>query len=134
MNIIVNGQQYADWASIPAGVRRMLAQTLPDMDEDGVPDLLEHPPGVTGSNMVSSLTVNVNGQTYTSADQMPPELQELLRQALGGLTGAGTAAPTPAGPAAPAAPLPTDQVLLNGVPTPVDPKPEKKRWWQRLTS
>ena len=135
MNITVNGQQYDDWASIPPDVKQTLAQTLPDMNRNGVPDLFEQP---QGASSFTSVSVNVNGQTYGSAAEMPPEMQEMLRQALGGLTGlAGTAGPADqAGPApgvasAQATPLPPDHVLLNGVPTPVEEKPKKKRWWQR---
>ena len=131
MNITVNGQQYDDWASIPPDVKQTLAQTLPDMNRNGVPDLFEQP---QGASSFTSVAINVNGQTYTSAAEMPPEMQEMLRQALGGLTGLTGSAVPPAQPgAAPAqtAPLPPDHVLLNGVPTPVEEKPKKKRWWQR---
>ena len=147
MNIVVNGQQYSDWASLPNDVKQTLAQTLPDLNSNGVPDLFEQPQGAAGVNTFSSVAVNVNGQTYTSAAEMPPEMQEMLRQALGGLTGLiaapGTpqygppqpgAAPAPPSqstpPPNPAAPQP-GQVLLNGVPTDVEEKPKKKRWWQR---
>lgn len=137
MNIIANGQQYDDWASLPPDVKQQLAQTLPDANHNGVPDLFEQPPGTTGAASFSSVMVNVNGQTYTSAAQMPPEMQEMLRQALGGLSGLlGTpgAASPPAAPGVPGAPpaaVQQNQVLLNGVPTPVEEKPRKKHWWQR---
>jgi hypothetical protein len=138
MNIFSNGQQYNDWASLPPEVKQKLAASLPDLNHNGVPDLLEAA-GATGTNPLSSVMVNVNGQTYTSADQMPPEMQEMLRQALGGLTGligAGTPPQPGPGNAVPASAAPTtdvasDQVLLNGVPTHVEEKPEKKHWWQR---
>jgi hypothetical protein len=131
MNIIANGQQYSDWASLPPDVKQKLAQSLPDLNHNGVPDLLEQPTGAVGAGTVSSVMVNVDGQTYTSAAQMPPELQDMLRQALGSLSGlVGNAAPPPA--PATGTQMPPGQVLLNGVPTPVDAEPPKKKhWWQR---
>jgi hypothetical protein len=132
MNIVANGQQYNDWASLPPEVKQQLAQTLPDLNHNGVPDLFEQAPGASGSSTFSSVMVNVNGQTYTSAAQMPPEMQEMLRQALGGLNGLiGSPAPPPGAALPPPAPMAPNQVLLNGVPTTVEAKPRKKRWWQR---
>ena len=137
MNIIANGQQYNDWASLPPDVKQALAQTLPDANHNGVPDLFEQPRGTTGAANFSSLMVNVNGQSYTSAAQLPPEMQEMLRQALGGLIGTGTPPQPGPGNAAPystpppAASVTPGQVLLNGVPTSVEEKPKKKHWWQR---
>lgn len=41
MEIIVNGQPYNDWASIPAEYRTKLAASQTDSDGSGVPDVFE---------------------------------------------------------------------------------------------
>lgn len=73
--------------------------------------------------------------------ELPPEVQQALRQAFGWPAAGAPAAPPVAGApgAAPTAPpnapwpLQTGQVMLNGVPTAVtDTVAPRKPWWKRL--
>jgi hypothetical protein len=141
MQINVNGQSYSRWEDVPADVRQQLAATLPDADRNGIPDLLEGNlsglPPVAGQSQTCT-SISVNGQDVGSVSELPPEVQQLLRQALGWPAATPTAAPTV--PGAPAAappttpwPLPPGQVMLNGVPTTVgDATAPRKPWWKRL--
>jgi hypothetical protein len=97
MQINVNGQTYARWEDVPPDVRQQLAATLPDADRNGIPDLLEGnlsglPTGMpaTGQTFTS---ISVNGQDVGSVGELPPEVQQVLRQAFGW---PGTVAAAPA--------------------------------------
>jgi len=142
----VNGQSYDRWEDVPAEVRQQLAATLPDADKNGVPDLFEGSlSGLPqGGQTFSSASIMVNGKTVSSASDLPPEIQEQLRQALGMLgpmfggtssTTTVVAGQTPtATPGEPAPwPLQPGQVMLNGVPTTVgEATAPKKGFWRRL--
>jgi hypothetical protein len=149
MQINVNGQSYSRWEDVPPEVRQQLAATLPDADKNGIPDLLEGnlsglPTGMPdGAQTFTS--ISVNGQNVGSVGELPPEVQQVLRQAFGwpasGATtvppayGAPTAPPAPGTPPPPNAPWPLQpgQVMLNGVPTtPGEAVQPKKPWWKRL--
>jgi hypothetical protein len=151
MQINVNGQSYSRWEDVPPEVRQQLAATLPDADKNGIPDLLEGnlsglPTGMPdGAQTFTS--ISVNGQNVGSVGELPPEVQQVLRQAFGWPANPGQptygppatpAAPgTPASPATPPPnapwPLQPGQVMLNGVPTSVGESMEpKKPWWKRL--
>ena len=145
----MNGQSYDRWEDVPAEVRHQLAATLPDADKNGVPDLFEDKlAGLPqGAQTFNSAAIMVNGQTISSAADLPPDVQAQLRQALGALGPVlgsmfGTQPTPPAPGAAPAPgavppnapwPLQPGQVMLNGVPTSVGETAEvKKPWWKRL--
>ena len=143
MQINVNGQTYSRWEDVPPDVRQQLAATLPDADRNGVPDLLEGnlsglPTGIpaTGQTFTS---ISVNGQNVGSVGELPPEVQQVLRQAFG-WPAAPIAPGTPVAPAAPGPPPPGSpwplqpgQVMLNGVPTTVGEATQpRKPWWKRL--
>jgi hypothetical protein len=133
MLINVNGQSYSEWEAVPSDVRQQLAATLPDADRNGIPDLFEGDlAGLPASQTFTS--ISVNGQTVNSVGELPPEVQQVLRQAFG-----WPAAGAPSTPAAPGAvpptaqaPLQPGQVMLNGVPTTVGAEPARKPWWKRL--
>jgi hypothetical protein len=148
MQINVNGQSYSRWEDVPPEVRQQLAATLPDADKNGIPDLLEGnlsglPTGAVPNGSAQTFTsISVNGQAVGSVGELPPEVQQVLRQAFG-WPAAGAAAATPGAPGTPAAPgaVPPDaqwplepgQVMLNGVPTtPGEVTAPKKSWWRRL--
>jgi hypothetical protein len=140
MQINVNGQSYDRWEDVPARVRQQLATTLPDADRNGIPDLLEGnlpglPTGMPGAPAGGQTftSISVNGQSVGSVGELPPEVQQVLRQAFGWPADPGQprAAATPP-PSAPS-PLQPDQVMLNGVPTTVGDGVEPQRpWWKRL--
>jgi hypothetical protein len=151
VDINVNGQSYSRWEDVPPEVRQQLAATLPDADRNGIPDLLEGnlsglPIGTPGG-VQAFTSISVNGQTVGSVGELPPEVQEVLRQAFGWPATAAAAPPAAAPPAAappaaappaaapPAAsgPLQPGQVMLNGVPTDVSATAQpRKSWWRRL--
>ena len=129
MQINVNGQNYSRWEDVPADVRQQLAATLPDADQNGIPDLLEGnlsglPTGMPAGGQTFT-SISVNGQTVGSVGELPPE----LRQAFGW----PASGPTPVPPASPQWPLQPGQVMLNGVPTtPGEAVEPRKPWWKRL--
>ena len=158
MQIMVNGQTYGSWESVPPEIKQQLAAKLPDADANGVPDLFEGGGlPLDAASVVTTSSFNVDGTSYDSVAALPPQVQDLLRSVLPGALGLGAAqapqppqagaplpppapAPTPAAPqvsAPPAPPLAEGEVMLNGVPTritgePVQPgQPKKKRWWRR---
>ena len=138
MEINVNGQVYSRWEDVPVEVRQQLAATLPDHDRNGIPDLVEGNlsalPGVALGDVVQTF-FSVDGRTVSSVGELPPDVQQLLRQAFGwplaAAATAATAAPPP--PTTGDAPPPPGQVVLNGVPTTVEKAvaPEKP-WWKRI--
>lgn len=153
MLININGQSYTKWEDVPEDVRKQLAATLPDTDKNGVPDMLEGNLSGMQAMMQSAMqaggtgqpqtftSISVDGQQVSSLGQLPPEVQELLRNTLGIAQPGSVAAPppVPGAPAAPGAvppnapwPLQPGQVMLNGVPTAVGAEPVKKSWWKRL--
>ena len=129
---------------MPAEVRQQLAATLPDADNNGIPDLFETGALPPGAQTFASASIMVNGKTVHSASDLPPEMQQQLQRALGwaapmfgatATTDTVVTSPTPAPTAGdpPAPQLAPGQVLLNGVPTTIgDGGPEKKSWWRRL--
>ena len=131
VDINVHGQSYSRWEDVPPEVRQQLAATLPDSDRNGIPDLLEGnlsglPTGAPG-DVQAFTSISVNGQTVGSVGELPPEVQQVLRQAFGW---PGTAAPAPS---TAAGPLQPGQVMLNGVPTDVAATAQPKNsWWRRL--
>jgi hypothetical protein len=141
MLINVNGQSYGTWADVPPEVRQQLAATLPDADKNGIPDIFEG--NLTGlpTGQSTFTSISVNGQTVGSVGELPPEVQQVLRQAFGWPAAGAVAGapPAPGTPAAPGAvppgspwPLQPGQVMLNGVPTTVGAETAKKPWWKRL--
>ena len=72
MDINVNGQNYSRWEDVPAEVRQQLAATLPDADQNGVPDLFENGALPTGAQTFASTSIMVNGQPVQSAADLPP--------------------------------------------------------------
>jgi hypothetical protein len=100
MPVDVNGQSFESWDHVPDPVKQQLIASgyFNDADGNGVPDILEGklPPGLPttdapgappGSPTVvtsTSTSFSVNGQGYSSFDQLPAEVQAALRSSLGG--------------------------------------------------
>ena len=90
--IIVNGQEYSSVEEMPPDVRRQYEQamaTLADRDGDGVPDIMQSDlSGMSGMedlgegfHKVEVETRNeyvVDGEEYSSLDEMPPEVREMF--------------------------------------------------------
>lgn len=143
MKITVNGTDYDSWDDVPEQLRSLLGSTLPDADGDGVPDLLQGTGVLPADGVhVQSTSIDVDGRTYDSIDDLPAGIRASLQSAglLGGPPAPSAQAANPAGrlpaastPARPAGrqPLGPGQVLLNGEVVDVDPGPERRRWWQR---
>jgi hypothetical protein len=148
MLININGQNYGKWEDVPEDVRKQLATTLPDADQNGVPDLFEGNLAGLGNLPMNGqptfTSISVDGQQVSSLGQLPPEVQEMLRNTLGIYQPGSVAAPPPGTPGTtpvnpPAAvppnaswPLQPGQVMLNGVPTTPGAEAPKKSWWKRL--
>jgi hypothetical protein len=128
VKIVVDGQEYDSWDQVPEEIRALMGGTLPDADHNGVPDLLEGGPIPTAGMTVQSTAIDVDGVTYQSLADLPPQARAALEAA--GLTGApGATAPAPLPPAA-RAPA-TGQVLLNGEPVGANGSAKRQHWWQR---
>ena len=88
--IVVNGREYSGVEEMPPDVRanyeRALAH-LPDADRNGVPDILEGkgrggiPPGVDVTE-IHHHSITVNGKTYDSIDDLPPDVRRVYESAL----------------------------------------------------
>lgn len=79
----------------PGAASNPLGDLFADRDGDGVPDIVQNLGGGGGDHSVqvsqvstsTQVQVSVNGKTYSSLDQVPPEQRELLRSmGLGGGT------------------------------------------------
>jgi hypothetical protein len=80
-----NGREVSDPAELPPEMRKLLE----DADGDGIPDIAE--PGRHGGpsagdrlevETVTSTVFDVDGKTYRSVDELPPEIREAARAAL----------------------------------------------------
>jgi hypothetical protein len=86
--ITVNGQTYSSADEMPPDVRakydRAMA-AMADRDNNGIPDVLEHPaqPGQTNVGVVRTNTrIVVNGKEYKSLEEVPLALRSLIGNAL----------------------------------------------------
>jgi len=80
MKIVVNGREYEGIEQMPPEVRRqylLAVGALGDADGDGVPEVLEKP---GSSGVVVRESILYNGRKYTSRDELPPEVRELLER------------------------------------------------------
>jgi hypothetical protein len=143
VKITVNGKDYESWDDVPAEVRKLVGNTLPDTDGDGVPDLMEgHGTLPTGSSTFTSTSIVVDGKTYNSIDEIPADVRATLQSAglLGGPQNPNTSPPMRVGGKIVVPPVTTPvgqsqlgpgQVLLNGEVVNVDSAPKRKHWWNR---
>ncbi len=81
--ITFNGQEYASVDEMPTDVRTAYEQAMGlfvDKDRDGTPDILE---GIGQVNIQAVHTrIVVNGQAYSSVEEMPPEVHQQYEQAM----------------------------------------------------
>jgi hypothetical protein len=80
-----NGREVSDPSELPPEMRKLLE----DADGNGIPDIAE--PGKLGGlpagdrlevETVTSTVIDVDGKTYRSLDELPPELLGAAREAL----------------------------------------------------
>jgi hypothetical protein len=104
--IIFNGRKYASAEEMPPEVRQAYERVMDTLDADrnGVPDILEDTPTDTSEPGVNiSTKIVIDGQEYTSLEDMPPELRRSCEE----------------------------QIKNQGLPAlPVVMQPEKDRWAQ----
>lgn len=106
--IIFNGKTYNSFEDMPAHERRAFEQMshmFVDANGNGIPDLLE---GDMVKNVLvahsSQANINVNGKTYHSYNELPPELRQQVDGAfkmlstMGFLDGAEDSQAAPASP------------------------------------
>ncbi|WP_110205015.1 hypothetical protein [Nocardioides daejeonensis] len=137
MDIFMNGKRLNSADEIPEELRERLRGVLPDDDGDGIPDILQGRMNLADFNGATVMqSVEINGKTVSSFDDVPPQFRQMLEQFIGTPPAAAQQpAATAHQPAAttPAEPTVTDQVMLNG--QLVDSQsalggvPERK-WWQ----
>ncbi len=81
--ISFNGKDYASLDDMPPDVRAAYQQIMgifADKDQDGTPDIFQGGQANVISN--SSTTIVYNGQTYSSADDLPPEARQKYEAAM----------------------------------------------------
>ena len=121
------------FTQLPDESRRAVFAATPDNDGDGVPDFLQRPheqgsldASITTTQSASGqvrTVITVNGVTYDSPDQVPPQIADQLRRA--GLHLANGTAPGPPRAAAsvgPARPQGSPS-WVPATPAPVRPEP-----------
>jgi hypothetical protein len=80
-----NGREVSDPSELPPDMRKLLEDT----DGNGIPDIAERGKhgGLPGGDhleveTVTSTVFDVDGKTYRSIDELPPEIREAARAAL----------------------------------------------------
>src|SRR5512147_596328 len=78
--IIFNGKTYNDINDMPADERQVfeqMSQMFVDKNGNGIPDFLE---GDIVKNVITARStqanINVNGRTYNSFNELPPEMRQ----------------------------------------------------------
>ena len=84
--IVVDGKTYKSVDEMPEDVRTKYENAMRNLDQNqnGIPDVFENATSIRGStiNVTSATKIIVNGQTYDSLDQLPPEVRAKYEQAL----------------------------------------------------
>src|SRR5215510_14396380 len=104
--IIIDGKTYKSVDEMPEDIRKKYEEALQNLDKDrnGVPDMLESknlfedknqdgmPDAFEGLaalagkvKVTGSTKILVNGQTYDTIDELPPEIRAKYEQAMGAL-------------------------------------------------
>lgn len=104
--IVIDGKTYNNINEMPPEVRRQYDEAMRNVSRDrmnapapgnvggmadanlnGIPDALENPANMQASvnTMMNSASLVVDGQTYTSIDQLPPEARAQYEQVMGTL-------------------------------------------------
>lgn len=98
--IVFNGTTYQDVNEMPETERRAfeeMTRMLVDENGNGIPDLLEGDMVQKVLAMHSSkMQVNLNGRTYHSLEELPPDLRQSVDGAFNMLSKMGMLANTPA--------------------------------------
>jgi hypothetical protein len=81
--IIFNGKTYNNMEEMSANERQayeQIANMLVDKNGNGIPDFLE---GDMAKNVMTAFTssMNINGQTYNSMDELPPDIRAKVQGA-----------------------------------------------------
>lgn len=115
MKIEVNGKLYASLNEVPEPDRRLYEEAakvaLANTGGDGVADVLKG--DEPGNRLVVRTTIRINGKTFGSLSEMPPEVRELHARTMKSVASlaTGTMAPTEATGAQPPAPALTPRGL-----------------------
>ena len=84
--IVIDGKTYKSVDEMPEDVRTKYENAMQSLDQNqnGIPDVFENSTPIQGTtfNVTSATKIIVNGQTYDSLDQLPPELRAKYEQAL----------------------------------------------------
>jgi hypothetical protein len=125
VRVTINGVDYASWAEVPPEAKQQLLASgfFADADRNGVPDILEGRLPATPT-VVTTTSFSVGGRSYASFGQLPPEVQQALRQAgldraMQGGAPFPIVTPAPGAPGGPGDPTASATTGLLGGPTPV---------------
>jgi len=81
-----NGQEYDSPAAMPPEVRQMyqmMINMLADNNQDGMPDIFAGSTGDGAPTLFQTTQFIVDGKTYSSLDELPPEARQKYEQELG---------------------------------------------------
>ena len=88
VRIVFNGREYASSDEMPADVRALydaaMAQ-LADTDRDGIPDVVQRGGSMGGVLGIQHTAISLDGKTYRSLDEMPPDVRRRYDEAMAGL-------------------------------------------------
>jgi hypothetical protein len=99
--IVFNGQEYDSIDAMPPDIRaayQTVVEAFADTNHNGIPDVFEGGAATSHVRVVTQVNITINGQTYHSPDEMPPDVRRIYTQAAqnGVLTGIPAAVPGPA--------------------------------------
>lgn len=87
--IVIDGKTYKSVDEMPEDVRREYESAMRNFDQNqnGMPDAFEGMASFQGAtaNVINTTKIIVNGQTYDSVDQLPPDIRAKYEQALGAM-------------------------------------------------
>jgi hypothetical protein len=84
--ITFNGQEYDSPEAMPPEVRQlyqMMTSMLADNNQDGIPDIFAGSAGNVNSTLFQTTQFIVDGQAYSSLDELPPEARQKYEQEIG---------------------------------------------------
>ena len=132
--ISFNGHEYNSPEEMPPEVRQlyqMMTSMLADKDQDGMPDIFASSHGDSAPTVFQTTQFIVDGKSYDSLDELPPEARQKYAQAVGrfdanrdGISDLlshnplGTVAPSTADPST-AQPYQEPKVTVIGAPQPI---------------
>ena len=83
MKITINGREYDGPEHMPPDVRRLYEETWRRLDKNGngIPDVIEGPGGAATPGVHIQHQIVVNGRSFGSVEEIPPDLRKIVEAA-----------------------------------------------------